>query len=167
LRHHAVVYGNTIHKVVEYYLKRRVAGNYTTLEDLLAVYEREWENQGFLTWEHQEARKTAGREALVRFWHQEEAEGLKPTYIEKDFGFALGPDRVRGRYDRVDEDLLGAAIIDYKTTEVTRQKDADRRVSASLQLKMYALAWREMTGSPPQRLELRFIDSNVVGRHTP
>ena len=37
----------------------------------------------------------------------------------------------------------------------------------SLQLKMYALAWREMTGTLPQRLELRFIDSNVVGRHTP
>jgi hypothetical protein len=40
-------------------------------------------------------------------------------------------------------------------------------VSGSLQLKMYALAWQEMTGSLPQRLELRFIDSNVVGRHTP
>jgi len=167
LRHHTVVYGNTIHKVVEYYLKRRVAGNYTTLEDLLAVYEREWENQGFLTWEHQEARKAAGREALVRFWHHEEAEGLKPTYIEKDFGFALGPDRVRGRYDRVDEDLLGAVIIDYKTSEVTKQKEADRRARESLQLKIYALAWREMTGTFPQRVELRFVESHAVGRYVP
>jgi DNA helicase II / ATP-dependent DNA helicase PcrA len=74
---------------------------------------------------------------------------------------------VRGRYDRVDEDLLGAVIVDYKTTEINRQKDADRRVAESLQLKMYALAWQEMTGTLPQRLELRFIDSNVVGRHTP
>jgi hypothetical protein len=32
---------------------------------------------------------------------------------------------------------------------------------------MYALAWREMTGSLPQRVELRFIDSSVVGRHVP
>ena len=167
LRHHTVVYGNTIHKVVEYYLKRRVAGNYTTLEDLLAVYDREWENQGFLTWEHQEARKAAGREALVRFWHQEEAEGLKPSYIEKDFGFALGPDRVRGRYDRVDEDLLGAVIIDYKTSEVTKQKEADRRARESLQLKIYALAWREMMGTFPQRVELRFVESHAVGRYVP
>jgi DNA helicase-2/ATP-dependent DNA helicase PcrA len=167
LRHHTVVYGNTIHKVVEYYLKRRVAGNYTSLEDLLAVYEREWENQGFLTWEHQEARKAAGREALVRFWHQEEAEGVKPAYIEKDFGFAVGPDRVRGRYDRVDEDLLGAVIVDYKTSEVTKQKEADRRVRESLQLKIYALAWREMTGTFPQRVELRFVESHAVGRHVP
>ena len=179
-RHHAVAYGAVMHKVVEYYLRRRVVGNYTPLDDLLAVYERAWAGEdivhdragtepaeGFLTREHEEARKAAGREALRRFWNHEEAEGTKPTWVEKDFGFALGPDRVRGRYDRVDEDLLGAVIVDYKTTEVTRQKDADRRVSGSLQLKMYALAWQEMTGSLPQRLELRFIDSNVVGRHTP
>ena len=74
---------------------------------------------------------------------------------------------MRGRFDRVDEDLLGAVIVDYKTSEVTRQKDADRRVAESLQLKMYALAWREMTGRLPQRVELRFIETDVVGRHAP
>ena len=167
LRHHTVVYGSTIHAVVEFYLKRRVEGNYTSLADLLAEYDREWLNQGFLTWEHQEARKDAGRAALTRFWHQEEADGIKPTWIEKDFAFSVGNNRVRGRFDRVDEDLLGAVIIDYKTSEVTRQRDADRRVADNLQLKMYALAWRDMTGRLPQRVELRFLETNVVGRRTP
>jgi DNA helicase-2/ATP-dependent DNA helicase PcrA len=167
LRHHPVVYGSTIHAVVEFYLKRRAEGNYTSLEDLLAEYERKWLNQGFLTWEHQEARKAAGREALTRFWHHEETEGTRPTWIEKEFAFSVGANRVRGRFDRVDEDLLGAVIVDYKTSEVTRQKDADRRVAESLQLKMYALAWREMTGRLPQRVELRFVETNVVGRHCP
>ncbi len=181
-RHHAVAYGAVVHKVVEYYLTRRAVGNYTPLDDLLAIYERAWAGEdilhdrpgvsrepaeGFLTREHEEARKAAGRDALKRFWNQEEADGIKPTYVEKEFGFTLGPNRVRGRYDRVDEDLLGTVIIDYKTSEVTRQKDADRRVAGSLQLKMYALAWREMTGALPQRVELRFIDSAVVGRHSP
>jgi DNA helicase-2/ATP-dependent DNA helicase PcrA len=167
LRHHTVVYGSTIHAVVEFYLKRRVEGNYTALDDLLAEYDKKWLNQGFLTWEHQEARKLAGREALTRFWHQEEAEGVKPTHIEKDFAFSIGPNRVRGRFDRVDEDLLGATVIDYKTSEITKQRDADRRVATSLQLKMYALAWREMTGRLPQRVELRFIESHVTGSHAP
>jgi DNA helicase-2/ATP-dependent DNA helicase PcrA len=167
LRHHTVVYGSTIHAVVEFYLKRRVEGNYTSLDDLLDEYDRKWLNQGFLTWEHQEARKAAGRDALVRFWHQEEAEGTKPTWIEKDFAFSVGNNRVRGRFDRVDEDLLGATIVDYKTSEVTRQRDADRRVAENLQLKMYALAWREMTGRLPQRVELRFIETHVTGRREP
>src|SRR5262249_35030601 len=69
LRHHTVGYGNATPKFVEPYLPRSGAGNYTPLEDLLAVFEREWENQGFLTWEHEEARKAAGRAALTRFWH--------------------------------------------------------------------------------------------------
>src|SRR5436190_1258881 len=167
LRHHAVVYGSTIHKVVEHYLLRRTAGNYTSLEDLLAVYEREWDNQGFLTWEHEEARKAAGRQALTRFWHEEEAGGTKPTYVEKEFGFSLGADRVRGRFDRVDQDLFGATIIDYKTGDVAAQRVADRRAKESLQLKIYALAWREMMGALPQRVELRFLEANLVGRHPP
>jgi DNA helicase-2/ATP-dependent DNA helicase PcrA len=167
LRHHGVVYGATIHAVVEFYLKRRAEGNYTSLEDLLAEYDRKWENQGFLTWEHQEARRAAGRRALTRFWHEEEAAGVKPTHVEKDFGIGLGPDRVRGRFDRVDEELLGAVIVDYKTSEVVERAAADRRAADSLQLKIYALAWREMTGALPQRVELRFVESGVVGRHVP
>jgi DNA helicase-2/ATP-dependent DNA helicase PcrA len=166
-RHHTVVYGSTIHRVVEHYLARRVAGNYTSLDDLLAVYEREWENQGFLTWEHQEARKAAGRAALTRFWNEEETTGVPPAYVEREFGFTLGADRVRGRFDRVDEEPLGAVIVDYKTGDLRRQKDADRRAAESLQLKIYSLAWREMTGALPQRVELRFVDANYVGRHTP
>jgi predicted RecB family nuclease len=50
---------------------------------------------------------------------------------------------------------------------VTRQPDADRRVANNLQLKMYALAWREMTGRLPQRVELRFIETNLAGRREP
>jgi DNA helicase-2/ATP-dependent DNA helicase PcrA len=182
LRHHTVVYGALIHKVVEYYLLRRAAGNYTPLDELLDVFERAWAGEGilpdekgrkfpsaegFLTREHEEARKAAGKKALVRFWHEEEAAGVKPTYVEKEFGFALGPDKVRGRFDRVDEDLMGAVVIDYKTSEVTRQKDADARAARSLQLKIYAYAWREMTGAVPRQVELRFLESNVVGRHAP
>ena len=40
-------------------------------------------------------------------------------------------------------------------------------MASSLQLKLYALAWREMTGRLPQRVELRFIETHVTGRHTP
>jgi DNA helicase-2/ATP-dependent DNA helicase PcrA len=166
-RHHALVYGATIHEVVEFYLRRRTAGNYTALGDLLAEYDKKWVNQGFLSWEHQEARRAAGRETLTRFWQQEEAEGMRPSFVEKDFGFTIGHDRVRGRFDRVDEELLGAAIVDYKTGEVATQRVADRRAKESLQLKIYALAWREMTGALPERVELRFLESQTIGRHTP
>ncbi|MFZ1057870.1 MAG: ATP-dependent DNA helicase, partial [Candidatus Rokuibacteriota bacterium] len=163
MRHHSVAYGSTLHKVVEHYLRRRVAGLFTPIEDLLAVFEREWRNEGFLTWEHEEARKAAGRAALTRFWHEEEASGTKPTYVEREFGFALGPTKVRGRWDRVDETEAGVAIIDYKSSDIRAQKDADRRTRESLQLQIYTLAWKEMFGRLPEKVELRFLESGLVG----
>jgi DNA helicase-2/ATP-dependent DNA helicase PcrA len=166
-RHHALVYGATIHEVVEFYLRRRAAGNFTSLDDLHAEYEKKWVNQGFLSWEHQEARRAAGQETLTRFWNQQEAAGVRPSFVEKEFSFSIGNDRVRGRFDRVDEEQLGAAIIDYKTGEVATLRHADDRARKSLQLKIYALAWREMTGALPERVELHFLESHTVGRHQP
>ncbi|HEX5531361.1 MAG TPA: ATP-dependent DNA helicase, partial [Methylomirabilota bacterium] len=77
-QHHSVVYGSALHKAVEFYLRRRAAGNYTSLEDFLRAFDDAWRNEGFLTREHEEQRKQAGVEALTRFYHEEEASGQKP-----------------------------------------------------------------------------------------
>ena len=58
-------------------------------------------------------------------------------------------------------------IIDYKSSDVSDPKKADQRARESLQLKIYALAWRAMTGRLPGRVELRFLESGLVGRHRP
>jgi DNA helicase-2/ATP-dependent DNA helicase PcrA len=166
-QHHSVVYGSAIHKAVEFYLRRRAVGNFTSLEDFLKAFDDAWRNEGFLTREHEEQRKRAGIEALTRFYHEEEASGQKPTKVEGEFGFALGPTRVRGRFDRVDDTPEGRVVIDYKSSDVTDQKKADQRAKDSLQLKMYALAQKEMTGTLPARVELRFLESGLTGRHTP
>ena len=166
-QHHSVVYGNALHKAVEFYLRRRAAGNYTSLEDFLLAFDNAWRNEGFLTREHEEQRKRGGIAALTRFYHEEEASGQKPTDVEREFGFTLGLDRVRGRFDRVDETPDGLVIVDYKSSDVTDQKKADQRAKESLQLKIYALAQYEMTGRLPARVELRFLESGLVGRHTP
>ena len=89
-------------------------------------------------------------QALTRFYHEEEASGQKPAAVEQEFGFDLGPTRVRGRLDRVDETPDGAVIVDYKSSDVTEQKKADQRARESLQLKIYALAWKA-DDRPPAR----------------
>ncbi|HSE06118.1 MAG TPA: ATP-dependent DNA helicase [Methylomirabilota bacterium] len=166
-QHHSVVYGNALHQAVEFYLRRRAAGNYTSVEDFLLAFDNAWRNEGFLTRDHEEQRKRAGVAALTRFYHEEEASGQKPTDVEREFGFTLGLDRVRGRFDRVDETPEGPVIVDYKSSDVTDQKKADQRARESLQLKIYALAQQEMTGRLPARVELRFLESGLAGRHTP
>ncbi len=166
-QHHSIVYGSALHKAVEFYLRRRAAGNYTSLEDFLRAFDDAWRNEGFLTREHEEQRKRAGGEALTRFYHEEEASGQKPTEVEREFGFSLAANRVRGRFDRVDETPEGTVIVDYKSSDVTEQKAADKRARESLQLKIYALAQQAMTGRLPARVELRFLESGLAGRHTP
>jgi ATP-dependent exoDNAse (exonuclease V) beta subunit len=166
-QHHSVVYGSALHNAVEFYLRRRAAGNYTSLEDFLLAFDNAWRNEGFLTRDHEEQRKRAGMAALTRFYHEEEASGQKPTDVEREFGFNLGLNRVRGRFDRVDETPEGLVIVDYKSSDVTDQKKADQRAKESLQLKIYALAQHEMTGRLPARVELRFLESGLTGRHTP
>jgi DNA helicase-2/ATP-dependent DNA helicase PcrA len=170
-RHHAVVYGETLHRVVEHYLRRRAAGLYTSLDDLLTTYDHEWRNEGFLTLAHETARREAGREAIRRFWHEEEASGSRPTFVEREFGVTLadvaGPIRLRGRWDRVDETETGSVIVDYKSSDVRDVERADERAADSLQLQIYALVWRALHGPLPARVELRFLESGVVGRHTP
>ena len=163
----SISYGSALHKAVEFYLRRRAVGAFTSLDDFLRAFETAWRNEGFLTREHEERRKEAGRDALTRFYHEEEARGEKPGDVEKDFGFALGTDRVRGRFDRVDEPPEGTVVIDYKSSDVTEQQKADDRARKSLQLQIYALAIKEMTGRLPARVELRFLESGLVGSHKP
>src|SRR5262249_1514933 len=138
LQHHAIVYGNALHKAVEFYLRRRAIGAFTALEDVLAALDDAWRNEGFLTRAHAEQRKAAGAAALTRFYHEEESSGAKPTAVEQEFGFSLGPNRVRGRIDRLDETDEGAVIVDYKSSDVTEPKRANQRARESLQLKIYA-----------------------------
>ncbi len=62
-----------------------------------------WSNEGFMSRDHEEARLAAGRAALRRFREaQLQPDAVIPTYVEREFSFTLGGDRVRGRWDRVD-----------------------------------------------------------------
>ena len=165
MRHHAVVYGSAIHRAVQEYLRRKAAGMKMTLDEFLRVYEASWVSEGFLTREHEEQRFQAGREALTKFFEDEEKSGATPTYVEKEFCFFIDNNRVIGRWDRVDERGDGTRIIDFKSSQVHSQKDADKRTKDSLQLHIYALAYQRTFQKTPESVELHFLGSGLVGRH--
>ena len=77
---------------------------------------------------------------------------------------AAGKVRFTGRWDRVDFETGGAVIIDFKTTEVKDQKEADRRTRDSLQMDVYALSFLETEGMAPFETRLHFLESDLVGR---
>jgi len=106
---------------------------------------------------------------LSRFFVFQESSGLVPTFVEAPFTFQVGATRVKGRWDRVDLRGDEVVLIDFKTSDVRAQKDADRRARESLQLAIYALAYREAYGVVPTRLELHFLGASqvIVGRAVP
>ncbi len=162
---HAMVYGRALHAAVQAFHRRQMANVPMSLEALLAELDANWESTGFLTREHEEARRSAGRDALTRFWHEQQTDPARPSQVEADFAFQFGRDRVRGRYDRVDVDPEGSVTItDYKSSDVRDPATANRRARESLQLSIYALAYEAKHGRLPDELSLHFLESGIVGR---
>ena len=101
--HHALMYGAAMHKVVQLFHHRHARGHVMTERELDEVLESAWSNEGFVSREHEEARLAAARVALRRFRAEQLLpDAVIPTYVEREFSFSLGGDRVRGRWDRVD-----------------------------------------------------------------
>ncbi len=168
LRDHRVVYGSAVHAGAMEYNRRRARGQPVTLEDLYRAFENAWVTEGFVSREHEDQRLAEGRDVLATFLAFQQASGAVPTMVESRFGFSIGPTRVRGRWDRVDIRRNGAGtgneivIIDFKTSDVRAQRDADRRAKESLQLAIYALAYERQYGRLPNRLELHFLGPRQV-----
>jgi DNA helicase-2/ATP-dependent DNA helicase PcrA len=169
--HHAVVYGKALHAAISVYLRRKLAASRGTgprdvaaIEaEVLEAFDAAWQSVGFLSREHEDLRLEEGRAVLRRFVAEQERAGSIPTAVERPFTFLLGTTKVVGRFDRVDESDGQTVIIDYKSSAVRHQKEADRKAKESLQLAIYALAYAQMYNRNPDAVQLHFLESGLVG----
>uniref|UniRef100_UPI00404B234A RecB family exonuclease n=1 Tax=Candidatus Limnocylindrus sp. TaxID=2802978 RepID=UPI00404B234A len=189
--HHSATYGAAMHAAVAEFHRGQMAGTPPQLGEIYAALERSWQSAGFLSRSHEEARHTAAQEAIARFRSEEMATGHAPAYVEKDFSFELGGHKIRGRWDRVDVQALPpegrsapiptidvpgdvvrptlplgddewVVVSDYKTGGRDDDDASRKRAKESLQLQLYALAWRAATGRLPDEVSLRFLDTGRV-----
>ena len=82
---------------------------------------------------------------------------------EERFSFALDGCLVEGKYDRVDRHKGLVTIVDYKTTPVSTQTEADKKAKDDEQLTLYALAHLELTGKLPDQVVLNFVEAGRSG----
>ena len=164
MEHHTVIYGRAMHDAVTKYFQFKLAGRKMSEAELLEVFNQSFNPQGFLDEKHQKERLRIGKVALVRFFAEEEKRNSRPKFIEKEFSFILQDNKINGRFDRVDTEDGGAVIMDFKTSEIKTQKDADKRTKESLQLGLYALAYENIFAILPKRVELYFLESGIIGR---
>ncbi len=161
--HHTIVYGKAVHSAIECYYRRKMQGAPVQFDDLADAFEKAWRSIGFLSKEHHDRRKEAGRQSIRRFFDREEASGLIPKFVEESFSFMLGQNRVNGRWDRVDDRDGQVVIVDFKSSEIHTQDAADKRVRNNLQLAIYAMAYARMFEVLPDTIELHFLESGLVG----
>jgi DNA helicase-2/ATP-dependent DNA helicase PcrA len=101
--HHALVYGSALHRAVQEFHRSQARGAPLSESQLFAALDASWSNEGFVSREHEAARLEAGRDALRRFRASQLQPGaVIPTWVEREFAFSLGGNRIRGRFDRVD-----------------------------------------------------------------
>src|SRR3972149_1587500 len=99
LRHHAIIYGAALHAAVAAFLRSKKNAKILTLAQVLEVFERTWDSEGFLSVEHEERRKTQGKLAISSFYKKEVKNKDIPTLIETKFDFPLKNVIITGRFD--------------------------------------------------------------------
>jgi ATP-dependent DNA helicase UvrD/PcrA len=164
---HRVNFGNAIHQAVAFALGQRMRGETPPVDQVIDVLRRAWRSEGYRSEEHERRRFEQGEEALRAFLAREIASGPPPTDVERHFRVKLDDVVVTGSIDRVEESPEGVVLIDYKTSEIDDPEKADEKAKESLQLHVYALAYGEMTGLTPVRLELRYVLTGEVGTTVP
>jgi DNA helicase-2/ATP-dependent DNA helicase PcrA len=163
MEHHTVIYGRAMHEAVSRFFQHKLLGEPMELYRLLDAFEASFDPQGFLDKSHQEERLRIGRQSLVKFFQAECQRDWRPKFIEKEFSFIFEKNKINGRFDWVDEQGEETTIMDFKTSEVKGQKEADKRAKESLQLGLYALAYKNIFGVLPAKGALYFLESGVVG----
>jgi DNA helicase-2/ATP-dependent DNA helicase PcrA len=111
-----------------------------SLDRLLALFEAGWRRTGFGASDDELQYRDRAVAALARYQERHARSESSPVWLERNFAFAIGPHKLRGRVDRVDR-LPGGGyeLIDYKTGD----PGSGPKLSGEVQLALYRMAARE------------------------
>ena len=148
--HAMATFGNVMHRTVREFVAEFGKRKKFALEEVLAIYDREWSAAGFIDDYHEEEYRKAGREQLAAFHKTYCSAPADVLHQEKTFELPLEHDViVTGRMDQVNRiDGNEVEIIDYKTG---KPKDV-KATAKDMQLSVYALAAEEVLELDPSRL---------------
>jgi DNA helicase-2/ATP-dependent DNA helicase PcrA len=148
--HAMATFGNVMHRTIKEFVAEHGKREKFLLEEVHAIYDREWSAAGYIDEYHEEEYRKAGREQLAAFHGTYCRAPADVLHQEKTFELSLEHDVIiTGRMDQVNR-IEGnqVEIIDYKTG---RPKDV-KAAAKDLQLGVYALAAEEVLDLDPVRL---------------
>lgn len=144
--------GMTIHRVLESFHREDAAD----FERLSELYDRHFHHAGYGDETVKSQWYKKGKAILARYWKDEQERRTRIVSVEREFLFELGPHRVRGMIDRIDEHPDGTfEVIDYKTGPAGEAGESS--FFQDLQLRIYGLGAREGLAIEPARLTLYYV----------
>ncbi len=152
---HALSFGTTIHDTLRDYHAKLLANVKVSLDELLAIYKKNWQPLGYMDKKHQQLYFDNGENLLKRYYEENLKQKIIPIDLEKSFTLNIAGIKFFGRIDRIDPLEDGVEIIDYKTGSPKSQKEVD----ADDQVAFYAIAAKEALGLQPNKLTYYFLES--------
>ncbi|MCA9388606.1 ATP-dependent helicase [Candidatus Berkelbacteria bacterium] len=153
-----LIYGTAVHAAIESYYRGKINQKPLTVDKVIQRFSEAWKNEGFDSAEEANRRFEAGIRTVKNFYDRAEQSPI-PEQVEETFLLNLGDIRIRGRIDALY--TKSGEVVDFKTSNVKDQKDADRKIKANLPVRIYALAYLKRFGRLPQKVTLDFVEANL------
>jgi putative RecB family exonuclease len=129
-----------------------------TPEQLLALYDRSWTGEGYVSPEEEGRYRVLGRDLLLRYYEQLLREPPHPVAVEEHLEARWNGIPVHGYIDRIDRTPGGGLeIVDYKTSRELSTEDAQD----SDQLSLYQVLVENNYPEPVERLTLYHLRSQT------
>lgn len=159
-----VAYGNAIHQAIGLYFTSKLRDAAVSIDELIKTYRAAWRTENFVTREHEFEKKKVGEQTLVAFYEREQKAERTVKAVEKRFEFPSDGVKISGRFDTIFTEEGEKLILDFKTSDVTKDKKGLERVRQSTQMQIYALADETINGHRPI-VALYFVESGIIARH--
>lgn len=154
--HEALGYGKSLHDALAEVHKRALTGEIVSEEAADELLERHL-NLPFAYTELKEHLRQSGADAVRRYLKDNGHLLDKTEHVEQVVEINLGDGLVvNGRIDLIRRtDTKEIIVIDFKSTERAQEEDVTR-----MQLHLYALGYRELTGSAADLIEIYNLDES-------
>ena len=135
-----------------------------TREELLALYDRAWLSDGYVSPEEEERYRSLGRDLLLRYYQRLVHDPPHPVAVEEHLEAHWDGIPIHGYIDRIDRTSSGGLeVVDYKTSRELSGEEAQ----GSDQLSIYQVLVANNYAEPVERLTLYHLRSLTPHRTAP